>query len=109
MATVADVVSFVIDFEMLHLFSYQAIPLDQYSSPYAQEGRGQTDLMYGTLEVSWEVMEHLSLALGTVVEQTPLTADNTGPRFPWWDTTNGSANRQVFYLDVTGSFKRPRV
>jgi hypothetical protein len=102
--TVFDVLSFVIDFEMLHLFSYQQIPLDEYSSPYAHAGRGQSDLMYGTLEVGWDVMDNLSLALGTLVEQSPLTADNTGPRFPFWDTTNGSANRQVFYLNVAGSF-----
>ena len=94
----------LIDFEMLHLFSYDRIPLDQYSSPYADAGRGQSDLMYGTIEVSYGLLEGLRLALGTLVEQEPLSADNTSPRFPWWDTTNQSANRQVFYLDVIGSF-----
>lgn len=96
--------SILIDFEMLHLFSYDTIPLDAYSSPYAHEGRGQSDLMYGTIELAYALIEGLSLALGTVVEQEPLSADNTSPRFPWWDTTNGSANRQVFYVDVIGSF-----
>jgi hypothetical protein len=96
--------SILIDFEMLHLFSYDAIALDEYSSPYAHEGRGQSDLMYGTIEFGYEVIDGLGLALGTMVEQEPLSADNTSPRFPWWDTTNGSANRQVFYVDVLGSF-----
>ena len=102
--TPVDNFTILIDFEMLHLFSYDAIPLDAYSSPYAHEGRGQSDLMYGTIEFAYEVIDGLGLALGTVVEQEPLSADNKSPRFPWWDTTNGSANRQVFYLDVIGSF-----
>jgi hypothetical protein len=102
--TPVDDFSILIDFEMLHLFSYDAIALDEYSSPYAHEGRGQSDLMYGTVEFGYEVLDGLSLALGTMVEQEPLSADNTSPRFPWWDTTNGSANRQVFYVDVIGSF-----
>ena len=96
--------SATLDFEMVHAFSYQQIPKDHLSSPYAQDGTGQSDLMYGTIEFGWEIMEYLSLGLGTVTEQTPLTPDGTGARFPWWDTTNGSANRQVFYLDVIGSF-----
>ena len=94
----------LVDFEMLHLFSYDQIPLDEYSSPYADEGRGQSDLMYGTIEVSYEVIKGLTLALGSLVEQAPLGLDNESARFPWWDTTNQSANRQVFYLDVLGSF-----
>ena len=102
--TALEALTFWIDFEMLHLFSYDAIPLDAYSSPYAHEGRGQSDLMYGTIEVAYEVIEGLTLALGTMVEQTPMSDDNSAHRFPWWDTTNGSANRQVFYLDVIGSF-----
>jgi len=101
--TALEVLSFLIDFEMLHSFGYQTIPLDAYSSPYAQAGRGQSDLMYGTLEVSWEALEYLTVALGTLVEQAPLSDDNTRARFPFWDTSNGSENRQVFYLDVTGS------
>ena len=95
--------SVLVDFEMAHLFSYHRIPVDRWSSPYAQPGRGQSDLMYGTIELAYEVNEHLTLALGTVVEQTPKTADNRRFRFPFWDTTNGADNGQVFYLDVTGT------
>ena len=102
--TIVEGVTVLIDVEMLHLFSYQAISLDAYSSPYAHQGRGQSDYMYGTMEIGWEIIDEFALALGTIVEQTPLTSDNTAPRFPFWDTTNGSANRQVFYLDVIGSF-----
>ncbi len=102
--TLFDVVSFGITWEMLHAFSYGNYPLDKWSSPYATAGRGQTDIMIGTLEVGWEVFDYFSLALGTVVEQAPKSADNQDFRFPWWDTTNGASNRQLFYLDAIGSF-----
>jgi hypothetical protein len=97
-----EVLSFVVGFEMLHSFSYA--PAAGPSAEAAKEGPGQSDLMYGTLEMSWKALASLSVALGTIVEQAPLSDDNTTLRFPFWDTSNGSENRQVFYLDVTGSF-----
>ena len=39
-----------------------------------------------------------------LVEQAPLTPDNGSARFPFWDTSNGADNRQVFYTDLVGSF-----
>lgn len=76
----------------------KAIPKDDRSSAHAVGGRGQSDVMTGGLEVGYAVHELLSVALGTSVSQTPKTLDNTSFRFPFWDTTNGSLNRQVFYL-----------
>lgn len=90
--------------ELIHAFRGQSFPDDALTSPYADPGRGQTDIMYGSMELSWQALEPLSLALGTLVEQAPKTADNTGFRFPFWDTTNGADNRQIVYLDLIGSF-----
>ena len=70
----------------------------------AQSGRGRTDVMAGSLEVGVEVIDELSVAIGTLVQQAPKTADNRKFRFPFWDTTNGADNRQIFYLDITGTF-----
>lgn len=80
-----------------------AFPDDGFTSPNADAGRGQSDFMYGTLEVSWAAHDHLSLALGTVTEQEPKSADNERLRFPFWDLTNGAANRQVVYIDLIGT------
>jgi hypothetical protein len=50
--------------------------------------------MAGSLEVGVEVIDELSVAIGTLVQQAPKTADNRKFRFPFWDTTNGADNRQ---------------
>jgi hypothetical protein len=80
-----------------------AFPDDGFTSPNAEPGRGQADFMYGSLELSWSANDHLSLALGTVTEQAPKSVDNERLRFPFWDLTNGAANRQVVYLDLIGT------
>ncbi|MEE2779814.1 MAG: hypothetical protein VYE15_04765 [Myxococcota bacterium] len=90
--------------ELVHSFTYQGFPLDELSSPHASAGRGQADTSYGTLEVTWQPLENLGLAVGSLVAQEPRPLDNTGFRFPLWDMSNGADNRQVFYLDVIGSF-----
>ncbi len=41
--------SATVDFEMVHAFSYQQIGKDHLSSPYAQDGTGRSELMYGTI------------------------------------------------------------
>jgi len=89
---------------MLNAFSYADHPIDELSSPHAVAGRGRADLMYGTIEVGYGITDNVSVSLGSTVEQSPKTADNQSFRFPFWDTTNGAANRQSFYLDVAGSF-----
>ena len=85
-------------------FTYQSFELDELSSVNAVGGRGYSDLMVGVIEVGYSVTDYLSLSLGTLVEQTPKTADNQNFRFPFWDTTNGADNRQTFYLDVVARF-----
>lgn len=103
-ATFLEVLSVGLTWQIVNAWTYANYPIDQWSSPHAVAGRGRLDVMVGTIDVTWEVLDYLSLSVGTTTEQAPKTADNTGFRFPFWDTTNGAANRQVFYLDVTGSF-----
>jgi hypothetical protein len=78
--------------------------LDEFSSPNATEGRGIAELMTGTIEIGYQVLPYLGLALGTSTDQSPLSSDNSDFRFPFWDTTNGASNRQTFYFDVAGTF-----
>lgn len=99
---VAEQLTVTLSFSLVNTWAYQSLPADRYSSPYAQAGRARGDVMYGGLEVTWTPIEYLSVGLGTTTEQAPLTPDNESLRFPFWDTTNGAANRQVFYLDLTG-------
>jgi len=89
--------------DIVQAWTLAGFPDDSFTSPNADVGRGQTDLMYGTLEASWAAHQHLSIALGTVTEQEPKSGDNERFRVPLWDFTNGAANRQVFYLDIIAS------
>jgi len=99
--TFLDDFSFTIGFGLLTVWSEKSIPKDRFSSPYSVGGTGRADLMTGSLALAWEPLDLLAIELGTVVEQAPKTEDNARFRFPFWDTTNGAMNRQLFYLDVT--------
>lgn len=101
--TIVSGLTALIDFTLGHSWRAKSIPLDEYSSPYAVGGVGRSDWMAGTIELSYELHELVSLTLGTVTEQAPKHADNEGFRFPFWDTTNGALNRQVFYLTAAVS------
>lgn len=96
--------SATLSLELFHTFTYQSFPEDDLTSPHADPGRGRSDTMYGTFEIGWELLPNLSVAAGCIVEDTPKTLDNERFRFPFWDTTSGSENRQVFYVDLIGSF-----
>ena len=96
--------TFTIDFVYTQAWGYQSFPIDELSSPNAKAGRSYSDLTDGTLELNYDVTDYLGVALGTVTEQLPKTSDNKEFRFPFWDTSNGAANRQTFYLDVVGTF-----
>jgi hypothetical protein len=89
---------------LLQTYGYQHFSQDAQSSPYGLDGRARLDLMVGAIELGYSVNRYFTIALGSTTLQSPLTADNKHPRFPFWDTTNGSSNRQVFYLDLVGSF-----
>jgi hypothetical protein len=93
-----------IGWELVHAFSYNRYPKDDLAADAAQAGRGRTDVMAGSIEVGAELIEHLSVAVGTLVQQAPKSSDNRRFRFPFWDTSNGADNRQIFYLDVIGTF-----
>jgi hypothetical protein len=76
---------------------------DALASPHAVGGPGRNDIMWGGIEVAYQVHDYFGVALGSWTEQAPKTADNQSFRFPFWDTTSGAANRQVFYVSLTGS------
>ena len=89
---------------LLQTYGYQHFSKDSQASPYGVDGRARLDLMVGAIELGYSVNRSFTIALGSSTLQSPLTANNQSVRFPFWDTTNGSANRQTFYLDLVGSF-----
>jgi hypothetical protein len=107
--SLSGTVTFLKDFScslelaLVNTFTYDMGTADAYTSSYARAGRAQRDITYGSIDVSWNALKHLSVSVGSVVAQEPKTSDNTGFRFPFWDLTNGAANRQVLYLSLKGA------
>lgn len=97
-------VNITVEFGITHAFTYlRNIPKDALSSPHAQANRGRSEVMTGSIELAVDIIEHLSVAIGTITEQAPYSPDGETLRSPFWDATNGAANRQVIYLDIIGS------
>jgi hypothetical protein len=93
-----------IDFLVYNAFTYDVNPDDALTAENAVPGRGQRDLMAGTFEVSYQVLDQLTLALGTSTLQPPKTLDNEGFRFPFFDFSTASNNFTSIYFDVIGTF-----
>lgn len=92
-----------IDFLVYNSFGYE-MPDDGFTPDNAKPGIGQRDLTAGTVEVSYQVLDQLGLALGTSTVQTPKTLDNEGFRFPFFDYRSTSDNLTTIYLDVIATF-----
>ena len=103
-----------IDFFIMNNFKYDseddigcadvglASGCDLHSS-FADPGRGRSDLTSIAIEVGWQPLKYLTVALGISTFQTPKTSDNTGFRFPL-NFTDASANRTTIYLDLVGTY-----
>jgi hypothetical protein len=93
--------SFGIAYGLSTGFTYRSVPLDELSGSYAEEGVGQRDLSSGTISAGYELNERFSFGAGVSTVGPPLTADNQGPRFPFWDFESEADNLTTFYVDVT--------
>ena len=91
-------------FAIANAWTYSDIPLDEMSGTGATGGRGQRDLMYGVVDLSYQPFKHVGFSLGISTRQLPKSADNKSYRFPWWDTREPEANNSVVYFDVYATF-----
>lgn len=63
---------------LYHLFGYKALPKDEYSSEYAQQGRSQTDRLLTSIDLSYQVHKNIGLSLGLATDTVrPFGADGT--------------------------------
>lgn len=92
-----------IDFIIYNAFGYE-MPDDELTADNAKPGLGQRDLTAGTVEISYQVLDELALALGTTTLQPPKTLDNEGFRFPFFDYRSTSDNLTSVYFDVIATF-----
>jgi hypothetical protein len=82
-------------------FTYRNYAKDEFSSQYAEAGRGQRDVGIGGLEVWFRLDKRFSFSAGMYTGASPKTDDNKSFRFPFYDFHSTALNLTTFYLDVT--------
>ena len=81
-------------------WTYKSYP----EQPNAKGGRGQRDVMYGVVDISYQPWKHLGFSFGVYTKQPVKTNDNKTIRFPFYDIHTPGNNYTVWYLDVVSIF-----
>ncbi|MEE2835843.1 MAG: hypothetical protein VYB65_07500 [Myxococcota bacterium] len=106
---------------LINSFKDYSLPIDEFSSTYAQGGIGRSDLTSGSLSVGYSYSKKLRLGLSMASTQPALfwssndTVDENGnvtqsaegswmPNFPWWDFRTPGNNYSSFSGSVSYSF-----
>lgn len=100
--TLFDALTASVSLYVINYFKYQRDLDPEYSSQYASAS-GQYDATWGTIDVTYQLWEHLALSVGVQSLQTLYTADNKNVRFPFFDLVSPADNNTAFYFDVTGT------
>ena len=78
--------------------------LDEYTSPYADVGRGHSQISFGTLRLSYMASQHFIASLWVTSQQPWKTADNSGFRFPFFDFESPANNFTYLGTTITGFY-----
>ena len=97
-----EALSFEVNFLIVNALTYDVNPDDAFRSPNADAGRGQRDLMHGSVYARYAINDYLTVEFGVVTEQEPKTPDNKSFRFPFFNPI--ADNLTVFDLGVIGTF-----
>ena len=106
---------------LINSFKDYALPIDEYSSSYAQGGIGRSDLSSGSIGLSYGYSKKLRMGLSMASTQPALfwssndTTNENGnvtqssegtwlPNFPWWDFRTPGNNYSSFSGSVSYSF-----
>jgi hypothetical protein len=96
-----DRLGFNISYGLSKSFSYESYALDEFSSPYASEGRGVRDAQTGMLSGNYAVLENLAFGLGLVTAGGMFSADNKRYRFPFYALEGADSNLTTFFVNAT--------
>ena len=105
----------------INSFKDYALPIDEYSSSFAQGGIGRSDLTSGSIGLSYSYSKKLRMGLSmaslqpalfwssndTTNENGNVTQSSEGtwlPNFPWWDFRTPGNNYSSFSGSVSYSF-----
>ncbi len=93
-----------VQWAVANAWTYYAGPDDVFKAPDAKAGRGQRDVMYGVVDVTYQPWANFGFSLGLSTQQPVKTADNKTIRFPFWDIHTPGDNNSVVYFDVFATY-----
>jgi hypothetical protein len=96
-----DRLGFSLSYGLSTSWTYDSIPLDEFSSPYATEGRGRHDAQTGTIAGNYKALDNLSFGLGMATAGGIFSADNKRYRFPFYAFEGAESNLTTFFINVT--------
>jgi hypothetical protein len=96
-----DRLGFNVSYGLSKSWSYESYALDEFSSPYAAEGRGVRDAQTGTLGANYKASDSLSFGLGMVTAGGVFSADNQRVRFPFYAFEGADSNLTTFFVNAT--------
>jgi len=100
----SDEWTLTLQWAIANAWTYYAGPDDVYKAPAAKAGRGQRDVMYGVVDVTYQPWPYVGFSLGLSTQQPVKTADNKTIRFPFWDIHTPGDNNSVIYFDVFATY-----
>jgi len=101
---VTDEVALAVMYQINNSFAYDVAPDDEYTSDFAEPGRGQRDSMRGIIDLTYQFTPALSVSLGTDTLVAPKTANNDSFIFPFANFSNDHRNSSAGYLALTGRY-----
>lgn len=101
---ITDELTFTLQWAVANAFTYYVAPNDIYKAPEAKAGRGQRDVMYGVVDLTYQPWANFGFSLGLSAQQPVKTADNKTIRFPFWDIHTPGENNSVIYFDVFATY-----
>ncbi len=100
----SDEWTLTVQWAIANAWTYYVGPDDIYKAPDAKAGRGQRDVMYGVVDLTYQPWANFGFSLGLSTEQPVKTADNKTIRFPFWDIHTPGDNNSVLYFDVFATY-----
>jgi hypothetical protein len=93
-----------VSYSFTNYWSYDWENDDVMTSPRAETGRGIAQRTDARFNLSYPVMDYLTVALSARTYQSPKTDDNQSFRFPFWNTTGAARNYSSLRLALVGSY-----
>jgi hypothetical protein len=99
--TATEKLSFSLNYQLTHSWTYESFALDELSGVGATDGRGRRDTHGASLSASYQLLDNLGLSAGIANGGSPRTADDRRIRIPF--LSYESQDLTIFSLGISYS------